>query len=329
MIKSFVTALAAIVQALVAIALLTSPVAAQQAYPNKSIRFISPYPPGGSTTVLARLVAQRLTESWGQSVIVDNRPGGNTIIGTEALAKSPPDGYTILLMPNSHVTLPFMYKELPYDVFKDFAPVATVTRNELILVVHNSLPANNLQEFIAYAKSKPDQLNSGSAGSGGFTHLSIILFNTMTGTKLQNVPYKGSAPALTDLIGGQIQLAFTPVNNAFPHIKSGRLKPLAISGKARNAALPEVLTFSEAGLADFDVGVWFGVTAPAGTPRAIIDKLAIEINKLLVAPEVREKLIAQGMDPYISTPEQMLEQMKADSTRFGAVIKAANIKLEN
>jgi len=307
---------------------LAASVAAQQAYPNKTIRLISPYPPGGSTTVLARLVAQRFTDSWGQQVIVENRPGGNLVIGSEALAKSAPDGYTILLTGNVHVTIPYLIKNVPFDVFKDFAPVATLTSNEMVLVVHNSLPVKTMQEFIAYAKSKPGQLNSGSAGSGGFTHLSIELFNTMTGTKLQHVPYKGSAPVLTDLIGGQIQLAFTPVNNAFPHIKAGRIKPLAISGKNRNAALPQVPTFTEAGLPDFDVGVWFGVLAPAGTPRPIIDKMSGEINKLLSAPETKERLVSLGMDPYICTPEQMLARMKADSKRFGEVIKAANITLE-
>ncbi len=327
--KSYTTASAVMACLLAVIALAAGPAVAQQAYPNKAIRLICPYPPGGSTTLLARLIGQRLTDNWGQSVIVDNRPGGNTVIGTDALAKSAPDGYTILLMPNTHVTLPHLQKNLPYDVYRDFSPIATLTRNELILVVHTSLPVNNLQEFITYAKSKPQQLNSGSAGSGGFTHLSVELFNMMTGAKLQHVPYKGSAPVLTDLIGGQIQLAFTPVNNAFPHVKSGRIKPLAISGKYRNAALPQVPNFTEAGLPDFDVGVWFGVTAPAGTPRAIIDKMSAEIRKMLTAPEIKEKLTGQGMDPYISTPEQMLEQMKADDRRFGAVIKAANIKLEN
>ena len=303
--------------------------AAQQAYPGKAIRLIVPYPPGGSTTLLGRLVAQRLTDAWGQQVILDNRPGGNTIIGTEALAKSPPDGYTILLTANLHVTLAYLYRSLPYDPFKDFAQVATLTSNELILVVHNALPVSDLKEFIAYAKSKPGQLNSGSAGGGGFTHLSIELFNTMTGTRLQHIPYKGSAPALTDLIGGQIQLAFTPVNNAVPHIKSGRLKPIAISGKSRNFALPQVPTFTESGLPDFDVGIWFGVLAPAGTPRAIIDKLAAEINALLGTQETRDRLVTQGMDPYISTPEQMLARMRADAKRFGDIIKTANIRLEN
>ena len=323
--------MALLVRALIALVLAAqaSLGGAQQIYPNKPIRFITPYPPGGSTTLLARMLAQRLTEAWGQPVVVDNRPGGNTVIGTQALARAAPDGYSILLTPNVHVTLPYMYKSLPYDVFKDFAPVATLTSNELILVVHTALSVATLKEFIAYAKPRPGELNAASAGSGGFTHLSIVLFNSMTGTKLQHVSYKGSAPALTDVIGGHVQLAFTPVNNAMPHIKSGRLKPIAISGKARNAALPQVATFTEAGLPGFDVGIWFGVLAPAGTPRPIIDKLNAEINAFLRTSQTAERLVTQGMDPYISTPEEMLARMKADAHRFGDVIKAANIQLEN
>jgi tripartite-type tricarboxylate transporter receptor subunit TctC len=300
----------------------------QQSYPDKPIRFITPYPPGGSATLLARMIAQRMNEDWGQPVIVDNRPGGNTIIATQLLARSAPDGYTILLTANVHATLQFMYKSLPYDTFRDFATVATTTSNELTLVVHNSLPVATLKEFIDYAKARPNELNAGSAGSGGFTHLSIVLFNHMTGTTLQHIPYKGSGPLLTDLIGGQVQLAFNPVNNAAPHVKSGRLKALAISGKARNPALPQTPTFTEAGLPGFDVGIWFGVLAPAGTPRAIIDKLNGEINQFLGMAQTREKLAAQGMDPYISTPEETLARLKADAARFGEVIKAANIRLE-
>jgi len=299
----------------------------QQPYPNKPIRFITPYPPGGSTTILARMIAQRMNEVWGQPVIVDNRPGGNTVIGTQALARSAPDGYTLLLAANVHATLQFMQK-LPYDTFKDFTAVSTTTSNELTLAVHNSLPVTTLKEFIAYAKSKPGELNAGSAGSGGFTHLSIVLFNHMTGTKLQHIPYKGSGPLVTDLIGGQVQLAFNPINNTVTHVKSGRLKGIAISGKARNNALPQTPTFTEAGLPGFDVGIWFGVLVPAGTPRAIVDKLNAEINKFLSSPDTREKLLAQGMDPYISTPEETLARLKADAARFGEVIKAANIQLE-
>jgi len=299
----------------------------QQSYPSKPIRFITPYPPGGSTTILARMIGQRLNEVWGQPVIVDNRPGGNTVIGTQALARSAPDGYTILLAANVHATLQFMQK-LPYDTFKDFAAVSTTTSNELTLVVHTSVPVATLKEFIAYAKSKPGELNAGSAGSGGFTHLSIVLFNHMTGTKLQHIPYKGSGPLVTDLIGGQVQLAFNPINNTVPHVKSGRLKAIAISGKGRNPALPQTPTFTEAGLPGFDVGIWFGVLAPAGTPRVVVDKLNAEINKFLGLAETRERLVAQGMDPYISTPEETLARLKADAARFGEVIKASNIQLE-
>lgn len=301
----------------------------QQEFPSKPIRFITPYPPGGSTTVLARTIAQRLNEVWGQPVIVDNRPGGNTVIGTQALARAAPDGHTIILSANVHATLQFMYKSLPYDTFKDFTGVASTTSNELALSVHNTMPVGTLKEFVSYAKSKPNELNAGSAGSGGFTHLSIVLFNHMTGTKLQHVPYKGSGPLITDLIGGQVQLAFNPVNNAMPHVKSGRLKAIAISGKARNRGLPQTPTFTEAGLPGFDVGIWFPVLAPAGTPKAVVDKLNAEINRFLDQPQTRERLIAQGMDPFVSTPDEVMARLKADAARFGDVIKAANIQLEH
>lgn len=312
-----------------ALALAGSQAFAQQEFPAKPIRFITPYPPGGSTTVLARMIAQRLNEVWGQPVIVDNRPGGNTVIGTQALARAAPDGHTILLSANVHATLQFMYKSLPYDTFKDFTGIASTTSNELALSVHNAVPVGTLKEFIAYAKSKPNELNAGSAGSGGFTHLSIVLFNHMTGTKLQHVPYKGSGPLMTDLIGGQVQLAFNPVNNAMPHVKSGRLKAIAISGKARSHALPQTPTFTEAGLPGFDVGIWFPVLAPAGTPKPIVDKLNAEINRFLDLPQTRERLVAQGMDPFISTPDEVMARLRADAARFGDVIKAANIQLEH
>lgn len=312
----------------VSLALAGAAALAQPAYPSKPIRFITPYPPGGSTTVLARMIGQHLTEAWGQPVIVDNRPGGNTVIGTQALARSAPDGYTILLAANVHATLQYMHRSLPYDTFRDFDAVCTTTRNELALVVHNSVPVATLKDFIAHARARAGELNAGSAGSGGFTHLSIVLFNHMTGTKIQHIPYKGSGPLMTGLLGGQVQLAFNPVNNAVPHAKSGRLRAIAVSGKGRNAALPQVPTFAEAGLPGFEVGIWFGVLAPAGAPRPVIDKLNGEIGRFLALPATREKLLAQGMEPYLSTPQETMARLKADAARFGDVIRAANIQLE-
>ena len=302
--------------------------AAQQAYPNKPIRFIVPYAPGGGTTIVARLIGQKLTESWGQQVLVDNRPGGNTIIGSEALVRSAPDGYTILLTANTHAINPNLLA-LPYDSIKDFAPVATVTSSELILVLHPSLPANNLQEFVALAKSKPGQLNYASSSTGGTQHLAGELFDVMAGVRMQHVPYKGSGQALTDLVGGQVQLAFMSPINAIPHIKTGQLKAIAISGEARLWALPKVPTFTEAGLPGFEVRSWFGFLAPAGTPKEIIAKLSTEIARILALPDFKEKLASQGANPFISTPEQFAALIKADIAKFAKIIKNANIKLDN
>jgi tripartite-type tricarboxylate transporter receptor subunit TctC len=300
--------------------------AAQQTYPSKPIRFIVPYPAGGSASALARLVGQKMTESWGQPVIVDHRAGGNTIIGSDALAKSAPDGYSIMVVATAHVINALLLPKLPYDTIRDFAPVGTLGSTELVMVLHPSVPANNLQEFIVLAKSRPGQLNFASAGAGGVIHLAGELFNMMTGVKIQHIAYKGTPPALTDLIGGQVQLSYIVPLSVAPHIKSGRLRAIAISGETRLPTLPQVPTFTEAGLPGFDVKFWFGVLAPAGTPKEIIDKLSTEIARILALPDIKENLVGQGMDPYISSPEQFAALIKADMSKFAGVIKAANVK---
>ncbi len=302
--------------------------AAQQAYPSKPIRFIVPYPPGGGSDVLARLVGQKLAERLGQPVVVDNRGGGNTIIGNDALAKSPPDGYTISLTNSSVTVLPHLYRTLPYDTLKDLAPVATVSVNPQLLVVHPSVAANNLQEFIALAKSKPGQLNYATSGAGGQTHLAAVLFEILAGVKMEHVHYKGTGPGLTDLLAGRVQLWFIGPHNALPHIKAGKLKPIAISGKSRSATLPQVPTFTEAGVPGFDVETWYAVLAPAGTPKDIVDKLSAEFGRIVAAPDVRAKLESQGMQPFISTAEQFTALVKSDLAMYGKVVKTANIKIE-
>jgi len=301
---------------------------AQQVYPNKPIRFIVPYPPGGSTTPIARLVSQKLTESWGQPVIVDNRAGGNTIIGTDALAKSAPDGYTIGMVGNVHVLMPSLLRA-PYDPLKDFTPIATLTSNEAVLVVNPSIPANNLQELIALAKAKPGQLNHASSGTGSLAHLGIELFNTMTGTKIQNIPYKGSGQSMTDLLGGQVQLALNIPSNVIPHIRGGRLRAIAVTGDARMSALPEVPTFAEAGLPGFELKYWYAVLAPAGVPKPIVGKLSAEIAKIMSSTDTRQNLHNQGMEAFMSTPDQFAALMKADMARFAKIIKDANIKIDD
>ena len=301
--------------------------AAQPAYPNKPIRVITPFPPGGTTTILARLVGQKLTERWGQVVIVDNRPGGNTIIGTEALTKAPADGYTLLLTTNVHVIIPNL-QPTPYDVIRDFAAVTTLANSETLIVVHPSVAASNLQALIALAKANPGQLNYASGGSGGPSHLAGEFFNILAGVKTQHVPYKGSAQSLLGVVGGQVQIYYSPAIVAIPHVKGGRVRAIAISGNARLSALPDVPTVTEAGLDGFDVGLWYGVLAPARTPKAIIEMTAAAIGTSLATANVRETLSNQGLDPLVSTPAQFTELMKSDLAKFARVIRTANIKLE-
>jgi len=307
---------------------LASPASAQQAYPNRAIRLVVPFPPGGGTNIIARLIGQKLAENVGQQVIVDNRPGGNTLIGTDTVAKSAPDGYSLLIAGSSHVINSNLL-HTPYDPIKDFIGIAPVTRTELVLVLNPAVPANNLQELITLAKSKPGQLNYATPGAGGPMHLAMELFNITVGTKMQHVPYKGSGPATVDLIAGQVQLAVQSPLAAIPQIKAGRLKALAVSGETRLAALPQLPTFTEAGLPNFHIGFWYGILAPAGTPKAIVDMLNGELRKALNAPDVREKLQGQGMDPFILSPEEFATLMKTDMARYAKVIKAANVKLEN
>jgi tripartite-type tricarboxylate transporter receptor subunit TctC len=302
---------------------------AQGAYPTKPIRLITPFAPGGSTTAVGRVIGQKLTDSWGQNVILDNRPGGNMIIGTEALAKAAPDGYTLLLTTNAHVINPSLFAKLPYDPIKDFAPVGNVYSSEFVLVINPTLPANNLQELIALAKAKPGQLNYATTGAGGSGHLANEMFAMLAGIKTQHIPYKGAGPAMVDLIGGQIQMFINNPLTVIGHIRNGRMKGIAVTGAARMPALPQVPTFTEAGLPGMEVKPWFCVLAPAGTPKAIIDKLSTEIARIVASIEVQDFLAKQGMDPFSSTPEQLSALMKSDMARWAKFIKAANIRLDN
>jgi tripartite-type tricarboxylate transporter receptor subunit TctC len=313
--------------ALCCIAGLSAAQQGSQTYPGKPIRLILPYAPGGSTSIIGRIIGQKLTEAWGQQVLVDNRPGGNTIIGSEALVKAAPDGYTILMVSIAHVINPSLFPT-PYDAFKDFAPVATLCSTEQILVINPGVPANDLREFIAYARARPGQLNYASSSAGSPTHLASALLENTAGLKMQHVAYKGGAQALSDLVGGQVQLYFSPPLPAMPLIKAGKLKALAISGDSRWSGLPQVPTFNEAGLQGIDVRTWFGILAPAATPGPIIGKLSGEFARMLALPELKETLAAQGLDPLISTPEQFAAMMRADGARFARVIKAGNIKVE-
>ena len=293
----------------------------------KAIHFITPFPPGGSLDPLTRMSAQKLSEKWGQPTVVENRPGANTIIGTSAVAKAAPDGYTILVAGTPHVVNPSLFPT-PYDAIKDFAPIATIARSRQILVVNPSLPVHDLQALIALARSRPGQLTYGSSGTGNTNHLAGELLRSLTGIKMLHIPYKGAGPAIIDLISGQLQLSFHVPISVIPHVKSGRLRPIAISGAARAPALPQVPVFAEAGLPAFDMSGWTGMFAPAGTPRDIVDKISGEMARILALPDVVERLVNQGLEPFISTPDQFAALLKSDMTRFAKLIRDANIKAD-
>ena len=306
---------------------LACPAAAQQVYPNKPIRFIVPYPPGGGVDPIARMAAQQLSQNWNQPVIVDNRPGGNTIIGTEAVARAPADGYTLLAATSTFVTRPNLLAT-PYDPIKDFAPVATIATSRHVLVLHPSVPANTLQELIALVKAKPGQLNYVTLGSGSVQHLLGASLEILAGIKLQHIAYKGTSQSLVDMLNGQVQLSFQVPMSVSAHLKNGKLKAIAMIGESRNATLPQVPTFTEAGLPGLDIKLWFGVIARAGTPKAVIDRLSAEFAKFLTEPDFKEMLVGQGLEPFVSTPDQFAALIKSDFAHYAKVIRIANIKAD-
>ena len=311
------------------IAALSSAAFAQTNFPSKPIRFLSPYSAGGATSVLGRIVGQRLTEAWGQQILIDNRPGGSGVIAAEALMKFPPDGHAIMLISGSaYLVAPLLIKNFPFDAVTAFAPVTTVSSSEVALLLHRSVPANNLREFVALAKAKPGQLNYSTAGAGGMAHLAGELFATLAGVKLQAVAYKGANPAVTELVGGQVHLSFQNLLLCLPHIKTGRLKAIAITGESRSPTLPAVATFKEQGIAAMDVKLWYGILAPAATPKDIVNKYAAEIGRILALADTKEKFDGLGMDPWITTPEQFGVVMRDDTAKYARIIKAANITID-
>lgn len=303
--------------------------AAELAYPTKPVRYILPYPPGGSTDPMARYICSKLSELWNQSVIVDNRPGGNTVIGTEALVRSTPDGYTIGWSGASMFSTPTLLPKLPYDVTRDLAGVATISKQRVILVVHPSVAANNVKELIALAKAKPGALNFASSGHGTNTHLSGELFKIVTGVNLTHVPYKGSGPATQDLLGGRVQLSFQIPITVIPMIAAGKLRPLAITGDSRLGALPDVPTFAEAGMQGYGLTSITGMMAPAKTPLAIRQKINNDIAKILSSASTKEYFDKQGVEAYITTsPDEMSKVLKDQIAYYGKIITKAGIRFE-
>jgi tripartite-type tricarboxylate transporter receptor subunit TctC len=299
-----------------------------QGYPNKPIRIVVPYPPGGFNDTLARTVGQKLNEAWGQPVVVDNKPGGGTLIGTDAVAKTSPDGYTLLITPFAFAVNPSIFKKLPYDPLKDFAPITLAAATPNLLVANASVPFNSLKELIASAKAKPGRLSYASTGTGSSNHLSMEKFKQMAAVDIVHVPYKGSAPAVTDLIGGQVDLMFDNIPNVLPHVKAGKLKGLAVTSPKRSSHVPEVPTVIEGGVPGYEVSVWFGIAAPAGTPEPIITKLNTEIVKVLNLPDVKEKFAAQGVDVVGSTPTEFAAHIKSQMATWDKVVKDAGVTPE-
>jgi tripartite-type tricarboxylate transporter receptor subunit TctC len=312
-----------------AIAAFLSFSAAAQGYPSKPIRLIVPFAAGGGNDNVARLVGKRLADSLGQPVLVDNRPGAGGMVGAELAAKSAPDGYTLFLGGvGSHAINPNLHEKLPYDPIKDFAPVELLAQAPLVLVVHPSVPANSVAELTAYARAHPGKLNFASNGNGSSSQLAAVMFDSMAGVDMVHVPYKGLSPALTDLLSGQVQLMFSSVVAILPHIKAGKLRALAVTGAKRLASLPELPTIAESGLPGYEASSWYGILAPAGTPRNIVARLNAELTKALEQPEVRASLLAEGAEPVGGSPEAFAAHIRAEKERLGKLIRDAKIRLE-
>ena len=302
---------------------------AQVAYPTKSIRFIAPFPPGGNTDLLARLISQKLAESWGQQVIVENRGGAGGTIGVELAARAAPDGYTLVM---GHIGTfganPTLYPKLPYDAIKDFAPITLLAMVPNGMVVHPALPVRSVRDLLAIARAKPGQVRYGSGGSGSAAHLAMVYFELLAKVKLTHIPYKGTGPAIYDLIAGQTSTMITGMAALMPHIKSGKLRVIAVGTAKRLAVLPDVPTISEAGVPGYEATQWYGILAPAATPRDIVMKLNAEMIRALRQPEVRDRLAADGTVPVGNTPAEFGAHIKAEIARWAPVVKASGAKPE-
>jgi tripartite-type tricarboxylate transporter receptor subunit TctC len=309
--------------------LLISCGALAQPFPSKPVRIINPFAPGGATDQIARHMAQKLTEAWGQPVVVENRPGASGAIGVEVVAKSTPDGYTLLIATQTtHAANPALYSKLPYDAAKDFAPLTLVGSTPLALLVHPSVRASSVQELIAHLKANPGKLSYGSGGNGTSQHLTMELFKKMTGTFIVHIPYKGAGPALTDFLGGQLQLMFDNLPTALPHVKAGKLKALAVSTAQRSALAPELPTIAESGLAGYDLATWFAFFAPAATPREVLTKVSADMRNALAQPDMKERLVATGVDVRGSSAEELAAFHRAEVAKWAKIVKDSGAKLD-
>jgi len=296
-----------------------------QSYPSRPIRFIVPFAPGGGTDIIARVVGQQLNDALGQPVVIDNRGGAGSVLGTELAAKAPPDGYTLLLGNISLAFNAWLYKKLSYNAITDLAPVTLVAVQPNIVVIHPALPVKAIKDFAEFARREPGKLTYASAGTGSGTHLAGEMLKTSLGIDLIHVPYKGTGPALIDLVGGQVNMMVSTFASALPHMKSGRLRPLGVTSAKRSAAAPDVPTLIEQGVAGYDYSTWYALFAPAGTSRFVIERLSKETAKLLAMPDIRQKLDAQGVDPQSSTPAELGRYVRSETEKWGKVVRSAGI----
>jgi tripartite-type tricarboxylate transporter receptor subunit TctC len=302
--------------------------AAAQTYPAKPVRVVIAWPPGGSNDMAGRVVAQKLSQVMGQPFFIDNRSGAAGTIGADVVAKSPPDGYTLLVHSTTHVGNPWLYKKLPYDTFKDFAPVGLIASQPGVVVVNPSYPAKTIQELIALAKAKPKSINFGSSGNGSLPHLSMALIEQMAGVSLVHIPYKGGGPAITALLSGETQVMVATLASAVAQIQAGRLRAIAVTSGKRLKTLPDLPTLAESGLPGYDMNAWMGIFAPAATPKEIVEKLNKEIARVLQMPDVIQQLAVQGGEPWSMTPEQFAERLTEDYEKYGKLIKLTGAAIE-
>ena len=303
--------------------------AADQPYPVKPVRMIAPYPPGGASDIIARMLGQKLLDAWGQQIVVDNRPGANGGIGCELAAKSPADGYTLLVGNMTPIAAnPSLYRKLPYDSIRDFAGVSLVAAGPNVLVVNPALPVKSVQELIAYAKANPDKLNFGSGGAGSPAHLAGELFKILTGVKMTHVPYKGTVLSVSDLMAGQVQLVFSDAPPAIPHVKSGKLRALAVTGVKRTPLLPEYPTVAEAGVPGFELDNWWGILVPANTPKNIVGRLNAELVRIMQTAEIKERFANLGVEAIHSTPAEFDAYIKSEYAKLAKIIKASGARAD-
>lgn len=298
-----------------------------QNYPAKTVRMVVGYPPGGPTDLIARIVSQKLSESWGQQVIVDNRPGASGMIGAELTVRAAPDGYTLLMVPVTYAVTPSLYPKMTYDAARDLAPVAQVAAAPFILVVHPTLPVKTVKDLITLARSRPAQLNYASASTGGMPHLAGELFNTMTGVKMIHIPYKGAAPATTDLLAGQVQLMFNNMLSAMPQVKNGRLRAIAVTSSKRSAAAPELPAIAET-VPGYEASGWYAALGPAAMPRELIGKINNDMNRIMKMPDVMQRLAGDGVEAVGTTPDQFGTYLRAEISKWGKVVQASGAKAD-